>query len=110
MPTTESTDTTGRWTAETWTGKADFTFIRTQWDEAADAYITRVSEYVGARWLPLEYHRNTIQDRAAKTHRSAVRRHPRNGNARTLPRSYADGYCSRCGHAPDAAHADDCRE
>ena len=111
MPkTTEDIHAAGYSTATTSTGPADLTHVPTRWEAEHTAYVTRVSEYVGARWIPLEYQRNTTQIQASKAHQSAVRRHPRNGTTRTRPRTYDEGYCSRCGAEPQAEHGTDCRE
>lgn len=110
MPTVEGTDNDGRYTARTATGTADFTDVNTRWEEIG-AYVTRVAEFVGGRYIPLEYHRSADPEAARVTHRAAVRRHPKKGTTRTLPREVRDGRCTRCGTPVDAepAHATDCR-
>ncbi|MEV0135757.1 hypothetical protein AB0H83_45855 [Dactylosporangium sp. NPDC050688] len=102
--------TDAHWEATTATGPYDFTSVTTSWDADEQVYVTRVSERIGAAWTPLEYHRSTTEEEARTTHRGAVRRHPKRGNASTLPRTSTDGRCTRCGQPDSEPHADRCRD
>ena len=111
MATAEEADSAGRWTARTATGPADFTNVYTRYDDAERVYLTRVWRFVGGRYIPREYHRSADEAAARLAHRAAVRRHPKKGTERTLPRDVCDGHCTRCGFRTDADpnHDGDCR-
>ena len=110
MTTTDLT-ADGRYGARTATGPADFTSVVTMWSDGEQAWTTRVDEMVGCEWTPLEFHTSATEDQARKTHRAAVRRHPKKGQTRTLPRGYgADERCTRCGGRVDDPHAPRCKD
>jgi hypothetical protein len=109
--TTQETSTADKWGARTSTGREGWISVITRWSDEEDAYVTTVDERRGARWCPLEFHTSTDTDAARITHRKAARRHPANGNYRTLARGYdANDRCTRCGEHAHDEHHQDCRD
>ena len=111
MTEQQSTATAEKWQARDYTGREGWIYVMTRWSDEFEAYVTTVSQMRGARWCPLEYHTSTEEDAARTTHAKAKRRHPKNGNYRTVPRTYNEhNLCTRCGEHLAEAHQPDCRD